>query len=364
MSLLCLNNLSKRYKTGREMAVDNVSFRMEKGEILALLGESGSGKTTLLRMIAGFEKPTSGEVFLNGEMVAGPGIFIGPEKRGIGVVFQDYALFPHLRVMENMEFGLKHLSPAAKKERISLMMGLTGTAGMEKRFPHELSGGQKQRIALARALAPKPELILFDEPFSSIDSMRKNQMRREIKSILKKSGTTALFITHDTRDAMAMADRICMLRKGRNIQTGTPGQLYNKPVNAYVASSFGKTNLIRAKVTSGGLKTAFGIFPYNQSKWEPGETVILSVRPESFILKSKKKDCLCGNIVDRNFMGDFNELVCEVATDSGEKEELVVRIAPEKSCAGNQCFLKLRKNMIHVMNCDRGSDSQIINASS
>ena len=331
------------------MAVDNVSLGIERGEILALLGESGSGKTTLLRMIGGFERPTSGEIFLNGEMVSGRGVFVEPEKRGIGVVFQDYALFPHLRVMANMEFGLRHLAESARKERIDRMMELTGTTGMANRFPHELSGGQKQRIALARALAPAPEMILFDEPFSSIDSMRKNQMRKDIKKILKKSGTTALFITHDTRDAMAMADRICMLKKGKNIQTGTPDQLYNTPVNAYVASSFGKTNLIRAEVTGRGLKTAFGMFPVRDGKWKSGEKVMLSVRPESFVLKDNKKDCLCGNIVDRNFMGDFNELVCEVATDDGQQEELVVRIPAGTSCTGDQCYLKLRKSMIHVM---------------
>jgi iron(III) transport system ATP-binding protein len=354
MSLLRINNLSKKFVRGLEMAVDNVSLDIERGEILALLGESGSGKTTLLRMIAGFERPTSGEIFLSGKMVSGQGVFVEPEKRGIGVVFQDYALFPHLRVRANMEFGLKHLAEPARKERIVRMMELTGTTGMEERFPHELSGGQKQRIALARALAPEPEMILFDEPFSSIDSMRKNQMRKEIKTILKKSGTTALFITHDTKDAMAMADRICMLKKGKSVQSGTPDQLYYKPVNAYVASSFGKTNLIRAEVTGGGLKTPFGLFPVSGGKWKSGEIVMLSVRPESFVLKNKKKDCLCGNIVDRKFMGEFNELLCEVATDDGQQEELVVRIAPGKSCTGDQCFLKLRKSMIHVMRNHQG----------
>lgn len=355
MSLLRLHKLSKKFPGSRVPAVDQVSLSLERGEILALLGESGSGKTTLLRMIAGFETPTSGEVFIDGRLVAGNGVFMEAERRGIGVVFQDYALFPHLRVRENMEFGLKHLPAKERKERTEWMMELTGTSGMQERYPHELSGGQKQRIALARAMAPGPDLILFDEPFSSIDSMRKNQMRKEIKAIINKSGTTALFITHDTKDAMAMADRICMLKKGKNIQTGTPHQLYNTPVNSYVASSFGKTNLISAEVTGGGLKTAFGVLPLKETKWRAGEKVTLSVRPESFILESNRNGCLCGEITDRSFMGEFNELVCEVPTGNGGKEELVVRIAPGKSCSENQCFIRISESMIHVM---RGNEEE------
>jgi iron(III) transport system ATP-binding protein len=352
MIILQLNSLTKRFPASAEAAVNNVSLSVEKGEILALLGESGSGKTTLLRMVAGFEKPTSGEIFLNGEMVTGRTVFVEAEDRGIGVVFQDYALFPHLRIRENMEFGLKHLEPVERQEQIRRMMELTGTAGMQNRYPHELSGGQKQRIALARALAPGPALILFDEPFSSIDSMRKNQMRKELKSILRRSGTTALFITHDTRDAMAMADRICMLHKGKNIQTGTPGELYNTPVNAYVANSFGKTNLISAEVTGGGLKTSFGILPLKGNRRKPGEKVMLSIRPECFVVDTRQKDCLCGDIVDRSFMGEFSELVCKVPTGGGGREELVVRLAPGQQCNGNRCFISIRENMIHVMNSD------------
>jgi iron(III) transport system ATP-binding protein len=349
MSILQLKGLTKKFPASAEPAVSNVSLSIEKGEILALLGESGSGKTTLLRMVAGFEKPTSGDIFLNGEMITGQGIFVEAESRGIGVVFQDYALFPHLTIMENMEFGLRHIESRARRERVERMMELTGTAGLEKRYPHELSGGQKQRIAVARALAPGPALILFDEPFSSIDTMRKAQMRKELRSILRKAGTTALFITHDTRDAMAMADRICMLRKGKNIQTGTPDEMYNAPVNAYVANSFGKTNLIRAEVTGGGLKTAFGMLPMKGNRWKPGEKVLLSIRPENFVLESKQKDCLCGDITDLSFMGEFSELVCEVPTGSGSTEELVVRLAPGEQCTGNKCFIRIRENMIHVM---------------
>jgi iron(III) transport system ATP-binding protein len=356
MSILSLTKVSKSFTAGEGRAVDEVSLEVVRGEILALLGESGSGKTTLLRMIAGFERPSSGEILIDGRMVAGKGIFVEPEKRGIGVVFQDYALFPHLRVRENMEFGLARLGREAKNRRIKEMMELTGTLTLERRYPHELSGGQKQRIALARALAPGPALILFDEPFSSIDSMLKSQMRKELKTILRKAGSTAVFVTHDTRDAMAMANRICMLRKGKSIQTGTPDELYNSPVNAYVASFFGKTNLIRAEVAEGGLKTPFGFFPYQAKNRKTGERVLLSIRPESFVMQNQSDDCICGNIVDRNFMGEYNELVCEVHTGNGKSEEVVIRISPEKSCGGKQCFFKPRKSSIHILRDLPGED--------
>ncbi len=344
-----MNEVSKVFRSSQGYAVKCVSLELEKGEIMALLGESGSGKTTLLRMIAGFEKPTSGSVILYGRKVSGDGIFIEPEKRGVGIVFQDYALFPHLRVKENMEFGLKKFTPGAKCERIRQLMELTGTSSLGSRYPHELSGGQKQRIALARALAPGPDLILFDEPFSSIDSVLKNQMRKEIKGILKRSGATAVFVTHDTRDAMVMADRICMLRKGENIQTGTPDELYNFPHNAYVAGFFGRTNLIRAEITGEGLKTGLGILPYKGEKRREGEKVLLSIRPENFVMKNKEDGCICGNIVDRSFMGEYSELICHVVTGKGENEEVVIKIPPDESCEGKKCYFKPRKKGIRIL---------------
>ena len=349
MSILKLINLSKTFSEKEGRVVDNVSLEMEQGEILALLGESGSGKTTVLRMIAGFEPPSSGEVHIDGKLAAGNGTFIMPEKRGVGVVFQDYALFPHLTVRQNMEFGLKGLDSGLRSERINEMMEITGTKMLAKRYPHELSGGQKQRIALARAMAPRPGLILMDEPFSSIDSMLKNQMRKEIRAILKKTGTTALFVTHDTRDALVLCDRICMLRNGKNIQTGTPDELYNTPVNAYVANFFGKTNLIRAQVTSDGLKTSFGLLPLIDKKRSRGETVMVSIRPENFVIKNSTDDCICGDIVDESFMGDYNELVCEVNTGEGNREQLLLRVSPGNSCDTRQCWFKPRKGGIHIL---------------
>jgi iron(III) transport system ATP-binding protein len=347
--ILELSKVSKSFSSAGGFAVEDVSLKIATGEILALLGESGSGKTTLLRMIAGFERPTSGEILIDGKKVSGNDVFIEPEERGIGVVFQDYALFPHLKVKENMAFGLKGLDRPVKNARIREMMELTGTVSLEDRYPHELSGGQKQRIALARALAPGPALILFDEPFSSIDSMIKMQMRKEIRGILKTAGSTAIFVTHDTKDAMSMADRICMLRKGRSIQTGTPGELYDHPLNAYVANFFGKTNLIPAEVTENGLMTALGLFPYEGTGRRSGEKVLLSIRPESFVTKEKKENCICGNIVYNNFMGDYNELVCEVITGTGGSEEVIIRISPERSPDDKHCYFLPRKNKIHIL---------------
>jgi len=349
MNILSVNRVSKSYQGGDGFAVNSVSLSMERGEIMALVGESGSGKTTLLRLIAGFERPDSGSIILEGRTVADGSLFVEPEKRGIGVVFQDYALFPHLTVRENMEFGLGGMGAAERRDRVAALLELTGTESLIRRYPHELSGGQKQRIAVARAMAPGPSLILFDEPFSSVDNMLRSQMRTDIKRILRKAGSTALFITHDTKDAMAMADSIVMLRKGRCIQSGTPDELYNRPVNAWVAGFFGKTNLIRARVTEGGLETAFGVFPHKGKKRKKGEVVMLSIRPESFVMKNPGEDCICGKITGRNFMGDYSEIVCEVHTGRESTEEVVIRVSPGKSCDGKECWFKPRKKKIHIL---------------
>lgn len=353
MSILEFNNVTMIYDPAEGKALDNVSVEAHKGEILSVLGESGSGKTTLLRLAGGFEKPASGSIYLNGKPVAGDKVFVKPENRGVGVVFQDYALFPHLNVRENMEFGLRFMDAGAKKKRIGAMTELTGTGQLMKRFPHELSGGQKQRIALARALAPEPSLILLDEPFSSIDNVLRNQIRTEIRDILKKAGTTVLFVTHDTRDAMAMSDRICMLRNGRIIQKGTPNELYNKPLDAYIANFFGKTNIIRATVTDKGLDTVFGVFPYKGNETKPGESVLLSIRPENFVLRESNKDCMCGDIIARHFMGEYNELVCAVKTRGGTSEELILRAGPGESCKGRKCWFEPYNGKIHILKQER-----------
>ncbi|AFM06252.1 ABC-type spermidine/putrescine transport system, ATPase component [Bernardetia litoralis DSM 6794] len=229
-------------------AVNDISFSLQKGETLALLGESGSGKTTLLRMIAGLEKASEGSITLQNKLVFNnkESIFIKPEKRNVGLFFQHYALFPHLSVFENIAYGLdsKLYNKSKKKERVAEMLSLVELPNYENRFTHELSGGQQQRIALARALAPKPELLLLDEPFSNLDEQLKGEVRQQIKAILEKTETTTILVTHDLQDALSLADNLAVMRNGKIEQLDSPQKLYKNPCTKYVATLFGEIQQI------------------------------------------------------------------------------------------------------------------------
>jgi len=238
MSVLKINQVTKRYEGSKTAAVSGFSLDVAGGEIVALLGESGCGKTTLLRLIAGFETPASGEIWLNHRLVCSDSVFVEPEKRGVGIVFQDYALFPHKTVLENIVFGLFRLPGKQKRERAAAIMELAGLSGLENRYPHQISGGQKQRVALARALAPEPAIILFDEPFSNVDIPLRRQIRDDIHKILKQTGVTAIFVTHDVRDVLGMADRLIIIKDGVMQQEGSPGEIEGKPANDYVRAFF------------------------------------------------------------------------------------------------------------------------------
>jgi iron(III) transport system ATP-binding protein len=236
--MLHIKGLTKRFAKSRLAAVNDFSLSVECGEIVALLGQSGCGKTTVLRMIAGFETPTEGEIWLKGKLVCGKQVFIEPESRGVGIVFQDYALFPHMTVLENITFGLFRIPKREQHEKAASIMELTGLTGLEKRYPHEISGGQKQRVALARAMAPKPGIILFDEPFSNIDTTLRKRMRYEIKEIIQKAHLTAIFVTHDTRDAMILADKVIIMNDGQTVQSGPPLDVALNPANEYISGLF------------------------------------------------------------------------------------------------------------------------------
>lgn len=228
MPLLSIQSLGKRY-AGFELFP--LSFELEEGQILSLVGESGSGKTTLLRLLAGFESPDCGQIRLKGKNLA----FVPPEKRGIGMVFQDYALFPHLNIAKNIAFGLGKLSSGARKARVEEMMNLTGLSSLAQKYPHQLSGGEQQRAALARALAPSPALLLLDEPFSNLDALIHEQLRDELSQMLRKQGTTAIFVTHDVDDACAISDQMLVMYRGRMLQAGCPDELMHAPADPYVA---------------------------------------------------------------------------------------------------------------------------------
>ncbi len=253
MSLtLEFSSVSKTYRGGTLPAVNDVSLSVEEGEIVALVGESGSGKTTLLRLAAGLETPDSGIISVDGKIVAGDGAWVPPEKRNVGFVFQDGALFPHLTVAKNVAYGLRGRSREQTQAAVDYMLAMVGLNGFHDRFPHALSGGERQRLALARSLAPHPKFVLLDEPFSNLDPSLRRSLREEIQGILKKVNATAILVTHDTEDAAAVGDRMVVFREGRIEQIGTPGELYREPKNGYCARLFGPSN--RVKMNGSGVK--------------------------------------------------------------------------------------------------------------
>lgn len=215
-----IENLNFKYKNSKSDTLKKVSFSMEKGEILSILGESGGGKSTVLRLIAGLETPTGGSLVIDGRTIFNNSIFTQPEKRGVGMVFQDYALFPHMTVDENIEFGLNNLVKKDRDNRVREMLELVNLQEFGRRYPHELSGGQQQRVAIARALAPKPTVLLLDEPFSNLDAHLKSKIREELKAILNKTGITAIFVTHDREDVKSIADKVVVLKEGVVVKAG------------------------------------------------------------------------------------------------------------------------------------------------
>ncbi|HYI67907.1 MAG TPA: ABC transporter ATP-binding protein [Candidatus Limnocylindrales bacterium] len=274
---LALRTLAVTKRFGEVMAVEAVDLDVRHGEFLAVLGPSGCGKTTLLRLVAGFELPDAGGIEIDGRAVAGPRRNVAPERRRIGMVFQESALFPHLDVAGNIGFGLARANRGA---RVAELVGLVGLAGLQRRMPHELSGGQQQRVALARALAPDPALILLDEPFSSLDATLRAQLRVEVRDILRRAGATALFVTHDQSEALEISDRVAVMRNGRIEQLSTPDELYLRPVNRFVAGFVGEANLLPGEVRHGEVQTLVGRFRAGNGALVDGTHAEVLLRPE------------------------------------------------------------------------------------
>ena len=246
MAELALDSVSQSY--AQRQIIADLSFTLPEGAIGCLLGPSGCGKTTALRCISGFEPIRSGEIRIGGAVVSRPGWMLPAQKRRVGMVFQDYALFPHLTVAKNVGFGLRDVSASGRQARIDELLALVGLAGHANQYPHQLSGGQQQRVALARALAPRPRLILMDEPFSNLDVELRERLSLEVRDILKREATTALIVTHDQHEAFSLADWIGVMYEGRIQQWDTPYNLYHKPVNRFVADFVGQGALVTGKV--------------------------------------------------------------------------------------------------------------------
>ncbi len=238
MGYIKINNLNFKYSNSREDVLRDFNLSIKKGEIVAVVGESGSGKSTLLRILSGFEVPYRGEVELDRRILISEDTFVSVEKRGVGMVFQDYALFPHFTVEENIRYGVDRLSKREQRETVKTMLNLVDLGEYERRYPHELSGGQQQRVGLARALAPKPGFLLMDEPFSNLDTSLRHRIRDELKEIIKSTNTTALFVSHDKEDALMVADKVVILNKGEIAQVGPPIEVVEDPANEYVSNFF------------------------------------------------------------------------------------------------------------------------------
>ncbi|MEO7558115.1 MAG: ABC transporter ATP-binding protein [Gammaproteobacteria bacterium] len=281
--LLELKNIECRY--GTLTAVSDLSLHVKQGSLVCLLGPSGCGKTTALRAIAGFEPVVSGEIVLGGKVIARPGYTLAPEQRHLGMVFQDYALFPHMDVNANIAFGLRGMSSAERRQTTARMLKVVGLEGLGSRYAHELSGGQQQRVALARALAPQPALILMDEPFSNLDVDLRERISLEVRDILKSQGATGILVTHDQHEAFALSDQIGVMHEGKILQWDTPYNLYHEPATRFIADFIGQGIFLRGTlVAPDTVLTEIGTFKGNRAyDWPPGAQVDLLMRPDDIV---------------------------------------------------------------------------------
>jgi iron(III) transport system ATP-binding protein len=289
--------------------------------VLCLLGPSGSGKSTLLRLIAGIERPSSGRIVIDGREVAGPGTFVEPEQRHVGMVFQDYALFPHLTVAQNVAFGV-----GADDARVAQLLARLGLAELAASYPHALSGGERQRTALARALAPQPRLLLMDEPFSSLDSRLRDEVRQHTLAFLREAAITTVFVTHDPDEALRSADRIALLDRGRLVQIGSPETLYRAPTTLFAARFFSDVTSLPGVAAGGRLETPLGAF--SAEHLPAGAAGVACLRPQHVVLAAAPTGIM-GRVVASQFRGDRRELLVEI---DGVDAPLTLRV-PHRAAA-------------------------------
>lgn len=308
MIALALEDLSHSF--GKTEVLTSVSLSIPQGAITCLLGQSGCGKSTLLRLIAGIEQPRSGTIRGAERVLSGPGVFIEPEHRDIGFMFQDYALFPHLSVADNIAFGLNRLPKSERRARVEEIAARIGITALLPRFPHILSGGEQQRVALARALAPRPALILMDEPFSNLDQGLREKVRSETLRILRDLQTTAIIVTHDPQEALAVGDQVVLMRKGRIEQVATPFEIYDAPASPYAAEFIGPCNRLTGLWQNGHLETPIGRFP-GTLDLPDGSLALACIRPQAFSL-SPGEDGIPARVLSKVFVGESEQIELQV----------------------------------------------------
>ena len=345
MNEIELINISKTYTGNNTAAVKDFSLVLKEGEIATLLGPSGCGKTTTLRIMAGFERPDSGIIKIGEKVVFEKNHWIPPERRNIGMVFQDYALFPHLNVFNNVGFGYNKRD---KRMRIQEVLELVGLLGFEKRYPHELSGGQQQRVAIARALTRRPVVVLLDEPFSNLDADLRICMRVDVKRIIKEAGATAVFVSHDQKDALAISDKIVVIKEGRIQQVGSPKEIYQNPKNSYVATFVGQTNLITGEIIDKNrVITGLGeIKLENDHQFSSGDKVKVSIRPDSFAVDTEGD--IEGKLISTVYGGDIIDTVIEINNPS--KQKIMLNLKPDQGYTlGDTIKLKILPKFVAVL---------------
>ncbi len=333
---LDLHGVSRRY-AAVPVAVDNLSLAVAPGELLALLGPSGCGKTTTLRLIAGLERPDAGTIAIAGRAVAAPDAWVPPERRGVGLVFQDYALFPHLTVAQNVAFGLAHLDRRVSAQRVAAMLALAAITELADRYPAELSGGQQQRVAIARAVAPDPPLLLLDEPFSNLDAALRQQLRASVRQLVRAAGITTIIVTHDQQEALSTADRVAVMFAGRIAQLGRPQDLYLRPASAAIAGFLGDANLLPGHAAGERATCALGTLQLAPPR--DGQVVVL-VRPEQ--IAAIPSPGAPATVVDALFLGadtlltialaDGSSVVARARSDAAPPLGATVAIAVSGPC--------------------------------
>ncbi len=355
---LTFDNVQRRYKTIE--ALRGVTLDIEPGEIMCMLGPSGCGKTTLLRLTAGVERPSGGRILINEKVVASPEQFVPPEQRGVGLMFQDFALFPHLTLQDNVAFGLKALGRSEATRVAFAALERVGLARYANQFPHILSGGDQQRVALARAIAPRPGVLLMDEPFSGLDTRLREEMREETLTILKETRATCMVVTHSSEEAMRMGNRIALMQAGRLIQTGTAEELYHAPADLNAARMFSDLNEIECIVAGGRIDTPLG--RYGANGFADGETAVLCVRQRDIQLVAPSKGH-SGRVLNIRFLGESARV--EVGVE-GLEVPLLVRVHESEAMSpGTEVGVKVaRKGVLLFAQGENGSPEKAAQSAS